>query len=401
LDERSVHWSVQALLPDQITPLCPAETDSLIGLGALDALPQHLDTLGAERVLIVRDRVAAQTSGANERLAHLLRDRICLIEEGFGRLPTDADALRVAGAARALGADAIVALGGGVVIDIAKVAAVLAGTERGLPSLLSTQLLPDDRALPLIAIPTTAGTGAECTSSAVIYVEARKHSLEAAQVRPRFALVDPGLCHSLPPEQTAATGLDALCQAIESLWAIGSTEDSRRDSLRALKLAAMHLERAVHSPDEAARHGMSESAHFAGRAIDVTRTTAPHALSYRLTERFALHHGFAVALFTPPVIRRLADLSDHDCLDPRGPAFVQDQVLEVAARLGAESARGVADAIEALMEACGAPTRLSQVGIVAMDDLADLVAHVNARRLANHPQRLHAAALEEIVTSIA
>lgn len=389
------------MLPEPIPSTRPVSTESKVGLGALDALTQHLDALDARRVLVVRDRSASRDSGADERLKRLLSDRVCLIEEGFGKLPTGHDAIRVAGAARALGADAIVAVGGGVVLDIAKIAAVLAGSEAEFTTLLSTPLAADDAALPLIAIPTTAGTGAECTSSAVVYVDARKHSIEAAQVRPRFALVDPGLCHSLPPDQTAATGLDALCQAIESLWAISSTEDSRQDALQALKLAATHLQRAVLAPDESARCAMSEAAHLAGRAIDVTRTTAPHALSYRLSERFGLHHGFAVALFTPPVIRRLGDLSEGDCIDPRGPAFVQDQILEVAARFGAESARGLADAIEELMQACGAPTRLHEIGAHSPEDHADLVAHVNARRLSNHPQRLQAAALEEIVTAIA
>lgn len=384
-----------------VPPPRPEHLDARIGPGVLDALPQQLETLGAHRVLVVRDRTATRVSGADERLSNLLAGRVCMVEDGFGKLPTREDAIRVAGAARALDADAILAIGGGVVLDVAKIAAVLAGTEASFSSLLGDRLDEAVRPLPLIAIPTTAGTGAECTSSAVVYVDARKHSIEGLQVRPRFALVDPSLCHSLPPEQTAATGLDALCQAMESILAIGSTDGSRRDAVHALKLATEHLERAVRAPDDATRHAMSEAAHFAGRAIDVTRTTAPHALSYLLSERFGLHHGFAVALFTPPVIRRLADLSESDCLDPRGPAFVRDQVVEIAARFGAESARGLADAIEELMRSCEAPTRLSEVGVRGTNDHADLVAHVNARRLANHPQRLHASVLEEIVLEIA
>jgi alcohol dehydrogenase class IV len=372
-----------------------------IGPGVLAALPAHLDALGARRVLVVRDRNATRSSGADEQLATLLADRICLVEDGFGKLPTAEDAIRVAGAARALGAEAVVAIGGGVVLDVAKIAALLAGTDSEFTSLLGTSPHPRTGAVPLIAIPTTAGTGAECTSSAVVYVDARKHSIEGDPIRPRVALVDPTLCHSLPPDQTAATGLDALCQSMESYWAVESSEPSRRDALRAVTLAVGALERAVRSPDEAARHAMSEAAHLAGRAIDATRTTAPHALSYHLSERYGLAHGFAVALFVPPVIRRLASLSEVDCLDARGPDFVRDRILELAAPFGASSVQGLADAVESLMNACGAPTRLAEVGARDTEAHATLIAKVHPQRLANHPQRLTAAALEQVVAAIA
>jgi alcohol dehydrogenase class IV len=383
----------------------PAPTADLqeahVGAGVLAALPGRLDALGARRVLVVRDRNATRDSGADEQLAALLADRICLIEDGFGKLPTAEDAIRVAGAARALGADAIVAIGGGVVLDVAKIAAVLAGSDVEFASLLGTSLHPESGTIPLIAIPTTAGTGAECTSSAVVYVDARKHSIEGTLIRPRVALVDPTLCHSLPRDQTAATGLDALCQAVESYWAVGSTEASRQDALRAVSLAVGSLERAVRSPDEGARHAMSEAAHLAGRAIDATRTTAPHALSYHLSERYGLAHGFAVALFVPPVIRRLAHLSELDCLDARGPEFVRDRILELAAQFGASSAEELADAVESLMKACDAPTRLAEVGARDTEAHATLVARVHPQRLANHPQRLAATDLEQVVAAIA
>ena len=132
---------------------------------------------------------------------------------------------------------------------------------------------------PSFAIPTTAGTGAETTQFAVLYVGGIKHSLDHPRLRPDVAIVDPALTMSVGPRATAASGLDALAQGIESIWSGASTAHSRRYAARAVRLALACLERAVADGAREAREGMSLAAHLSGRAT--TRHGPPPAMPRR------------------------------------------------------------------------------------------------------------------------
>src|SRR5690606_25840825 len=139
---------------------------------------------------------------------------------------------------------------------------------------------------PLLAVPTTAGTGSEATHFAVVYIDGVKHSLAHPLLRPDLVILDPLLTYAMPPGLTAATGLDALSQGIEALWAVGATTKSVGYAARAVELAAGALETAVIAPDRTARRAMMEAAHASGLAIDISKTTAPHALSYAISTDF-------------------------------------------------------------------------------------------------------------------
>src|SRR5262249_51347864 len=140
-----------------------------------------------------------------------------------------------------------------------------------------------NRGLPLVAIPTTAGSGSEATPFAVLYVGHVKHSIAGPAMLPDVAIVDPSLTDSMSPALTAVTGMDAFSQAVESYWCIHSTERSKAYARRAIALVLEHLEVAVTAPREENRRAMSKAAHLAGRAIAITKTTGAHALSYPLT----------------------------------------------------------------------------------------------------------------------
>jgi alcohol dehydrogenase class IV len=174
--------------------------------------------------------------------------------------------------------------------------------------------------------------------------------------------VDPALTFSLSPRLTAITGLDAFAQAVESYWSVHSTAASRAYARRAIQLVLGSLSGAVHAPTPATRRAMSKAAHLAGRAINLTKTTAAHALSYPLTSYFGIPHGHAVALTLGQLLLYNSGVAADDVNDARGAAFVRRTIDELVALRGARTPEDACRRVEALTQDVGLPTRLSELG---------------------------------------
>ena len=261
--------------------------------------------------------------------------------------------------------------------------------------------MPDQNAWPLIAIPTTSGTGSEATHFSVLYVDNIKHSIVHESMRPAFVIIDPELTYSLPERLTAITAMDAFCQAVESYWSVKSTDQSRKWASTAAAMVLNHVDRAVNEPDPASRAALSEAAHLSGRAIDITRTTAPHALSYTLTALHGIPHGHAVVLFLGPVLEFNAGITASDCHDPRGVPFVLERVKYILDLLGASTAAEGRKFLDRKLDSLGLETRLETLGVTRPVELEGIVASVNSDRLRNNPRRLEPDQLRSIVDSIA
>jgi alcohol dehydrogenase class IV len=234
-----------------------------------------------------------------------------------------------------------------------------------------------------------------------VYVDGEKYSLAHPSMRPAAAIIDPELTYSMPARVTAATGLDALCQATESLWAVGSTEQSRQHAAEAIRLSMEHLEAAVRRPNPEDRRGMCLAAHRAGQAIDVSKTTAAHALAYALTTDYRLPHGMAAALSLPPLLEFNAAVTDDDCADPRGPEHVRGMLGRIVELMECPTPFHAARRLTVLLESIDAPATLSEVGIATEPERLRLASRVNAERLSNNPRRLAQADVERLLASIA
>ena len=197
--------------------------------------------------------------------------------------------------------DLIIAYGGGSVIDFSKVVSLykkniinFKTNFQNSESLLNT--------ISLIAIPTTAGAGAESTQFAVLYKENNKYSIVNKNIIPKYAILDSKSTFSLSKYQTACSAIDALCQAIESLWAINRNEKSEKYALKALKLIYPNILKCYEGIKEN-RLPVLEGSNFSGKAINISKTTAPHAMSYYLTCFHNIPHGEAVAINIEPFIK--------------------------------------------------------------------------------------------------
>lgn len=284
-------------------------TEPIRGLAnACDALG---DFVRGEDVLLVRGHTSFSRSGAEAALSRVfsLSKTIFPIEHVGDLLSVDElDVLF--GRIRGKEYSKIVAVGGGAILDSAKILAMSVAS--GMPPTELVSARPDiSSAKSIFAIPTTAGSGAEATHFAVAYRGQTKYSIGHATVLPTQVALVPDFTFSLSPYRTACTGFDAMAQAVESLWAKGATFESRTYAEKALEFLAS-FGSVIDSPNPENRARMQEGAYWAGCAINISKTTAAHALSYYLTSHYGVPHGHAVAMMFPYVVRHNLKNADID-----------------------------------------------------------------------------------------
>jgi alcohol dehydrogenase class IV len=262
-------------------------------------------------------------------------------------------------AARACHADAVVGLGGGSAMDVAKLVAALYDGRQGIIDVLGTDLVAD-RPLWLACVPTTAGTGSEVTPIAILGDEDEdlKKGVVSPYLVPDAAYLDPALTVTMPPSVTAATGLDALTHCIEAYANRFAHPMVDVYALGGIRLIAENLERACkHGDDLSARSAMMIASYYGGLCLGPVNTAAVHALAYPLGGEFHIAHGVANALLLPHVLRLNIEASP-------------ERYAKIAEALGAKcSGDPLADALAgverviALADACGIKRRLSDFGI--------------------------------------
>jgi alcohol dehydrogenase len=283
-----------------------------MGSGVSNRLLERVQELGGARVFVVTDP-GVRGAGLVERLiapleaAGIATDVWDIISPN----PRDYECNNAAEQAIAFETGVVVAIGGGSPMDAAKAVAALI-TNGGLVQVREAPRELRENPAPLIAIPTTAGTGSEVTFYAVITDTERKFKMSLLDTRlaPRIALVDPDLTHSLPPSVTAATGMDALTHAIEAYTCRLANPVSDALALRAIGLIARNLRRAVGDGANAeAREGMMTASLIAGMAFGNADVAAVHCLAEAIGGLYDTPHGVANSVFLPFVFARNAEAS--------------------------------------------------------------------------------------------
>ena len=192
---------------------------------------------------------------------------------------------------KASGCDTILAVGGGSPIDVAKCIKKYSESDA-----------------PIIAIPTTSGTGSESTHFAVVYENGNKLSVAAPDLLPDIVILQPTTLKNVPEYTRKATMLDALCHAIESHWAKKATPESKGYAEKAIELILKYKDAYLANEEEGNR-GMMEAANLAGQAINISTTTAAHAMCYKITSMYGFQHGHAAAICLPEVWKYIDDNS--------------------------------------------------------------------------------------------
>ncbi len=271
--------------------------------------------------------------------------------------------------------DCIVAIGGGSCMDSAKCVKMYATMDPD-KEYLKQELKAND--IPFVAVPTTAGTGSEATRYAIFYVNGKKTSISDYSTIPEAVVFDASLLKSLPLYQKKATMLDALCHAIESYWSVKATDESKAYADEAIRLVFQHLDPYLKNEDEG-NEGMLKAAYLAGKAINVTQTTAGHALCYRLTTKYKEAHGHSVAMVMKELFPYVVD---HASLanDPRGEAYLKDTLQQIAEAMGCKDAQEASDKFRDLFEKL-------EMGVpeIKEEDYEELCGSVDPEKLRSNP----------------
>ncbi|HEV2108028.1 MAG TPA: iron-containing alcohol dehydrogenase [Thermomicrobiales bacterium] len=369
-------------------------TEIRFGEGVAAELGEWIVQTGGRRVLVVTDP-GVRRADIVDRLLDTVPERIEReIWDGVHPNPRDSDCLAGADAARAFNADLIIAIGGGSPIDAAKAVAALA-TNGGVPADWATPRTLERDPLPLLAVPTTAGTGSEVTRSSVITDTGRQFKLTVKDPRmaPRVALVDPALTYSLPPNVTAATGMDVLTHAVEAYTCRRANAFSDALALHAIRLVSRYLAAAVRDGDDHdARHGMMMASTIAGMAFSNADVAAVHCLAEALGGRYDVPHGIANAVFLPPIFAFNLEA------DPERHADVAAALgLDTRRRDPADAARTGATLIAGLAREVGIP-RFTDLPRIDPGDFA-AIAKASAANGSNpsNARRMDAAAYQQIL----
>lgn len=358
------------------------------GNGRINELSKLAKELKCENGLLVSDAFFL-TNGLADRI---IKESEGTITKVFGNISPNPDVMEVDACAKVIkdnNIDFVAALGGGSALDCAKAAASICLTSDSIRKYHGTgEKLPKEH-IPLIAIPTTAGTGSEVTCVSVLtdHKSGKKSPIVSDGFYPEYAIIDPRLTHSMPKKVTAGTGIDVLSHALEGFWSKGHQPICDALALHAACLVFKYLYKAYENPtDDAAREKMAEASVTAGLAFTLPKTTACHACSFPLTNIYSIPHGEACGL-TLDYFARVNAGAENARLD------------EFAIKLGFRNTDDMADEIYKLKAKMGLRNDLKDLSLTdeQVEELVSISRHPN---LYNNPVEITDEMLNEMYQSM-
>ena len=341
------------------------------GEGALNFITAILNQAEAKKVAIFTDR-SIREAGLLEVPLEMINasGAVSILLDELPAEPTCDEAQTVIDRFKKEGADFIIAIGGGSVMDIAKLASILADERYGVRHLIDNPAL-GKKQVPTLMIPTTAGTGAEATPNSIVAVPEKelKVGIVNTDMIADHVILDGSMIRKLPRKIAASTGVDALSHAIECFTSKKANPLSDTFALEALDMILNNIEEACNDPDALqAKNNMLIAAFYAGIAITASGTTAVHALSYPLGGKYHIAHGISNAMLLVPVMR----FNEPACRDRLAAAY--DRVIkgEKTAVTDEEKSDWVINRLDEIVKRLDIPANLKEYG-VGMEDIDDLV----------------------------
>jgi len=354
-------------------------TKIFFGRGCLNKITNLVEgCFESQKIMLVTGKRSMKKSGITDKLIKYLKKYEVAIYDGVKQNPNISVVENGIRFLKREKCDLVIGLGGGSVLDTAKAIALLAKNPGSVDEYLSNSMKIEKKGVPLIAIPTTAGTGSEVTRYASIIDDKRKLKLSLTHeyIHPDIAIVDPTLTITMPKFLTAITGLDALSQCIEAYWSRNRTPISDLFALKGIELIFRNLVKAYNSPKNIdVREKMSLASLFSGIAIDIAKTTIVHSVSYPLTVYFNVPHGLACSFTLPFFIEFNSKVSE-------------DRILDIARILGVYSVDECIRKIEELILKLEVPRRLRELGIQKKDIEIIVQKGFRPDRAINNPRKV-------------
>ena len=369
------------------------------GIGSLEKIDELLDFYQPNKILLVTGRASYVACGAANILDPYFVSHDVLRSSDFEANPKIEDAIRGMKLAQEAGADMILAVGGGSVIDMGKLINAFLTAPDKVDGLVRGTVQMNSPGVDFLAVPTTAGPGSEATHFAVVYIGHEKYSLASPHLLPTATVLDGRLVSSCGPYQLACNGLDGLAQAIESAWSANSTDESLTHSFEAIEKIMLYLPTAVAgNANEQVYQELIFATNLAGLAINVSKTTAAHAWSYGFTSHHDIPHGHAVWLTLPEIVgmHGLAAESGQGVSHPRGVSYLRDTMDRLLPLLGVKTAIDAPKVLREFMERIGVEPMMESCGANTPNQRRFLSEQVNAQRMSNNPVALNELQIKKI-----
>lgn len=351
-------------------------------------LKEAIKEFKSKKILLVTGKKSFENSGASNLFVNLFKDKKYKITRfsDFSINPISDDVIKGLTLFNDNNCDTIIAIGGGSVIDMGKLINVFQSHYiTSIKDFIKKNHIVN-KGVPLIAIPTTSGSGSEATSFAVIYHQKTKFSLSNENILPDLVGLNYKFTLSQSKYSTACTALDAMCQAIESLWSINSTKKSRKYSKKALKLIDKNIIEVVNFPNFKNKSAMCKASYFSGKAINISKTTAAHAMSYSITSNYNIAHGHAVFLSLINFITYNFNLNSKNLNDPRGIDFVKKQIKKICSIMDVSGPNELREKLIYLANKIDIKIKLSDLNI-CINELSTVM-ELNQERLKNNPKKI-------------
>lgn len=359
------------------------------GNGTVETLKDLAKEMNCKNGLLVADPFF-MTNGLAQKIVDISDGALVKIFSEVSPNPDVTEVDKCAGVIKENKIEFIVALGGGSSMDCAKAASSICLTDDSITKYHGTGIPMPKEHLPLIAVPTTAGTGSEVTCVSVLtdHANGKKSPIVSDGFYPSYAIIDPTLTYTMPPKVTAGTGIDVLAHALEGFWSKGHQPICDACALHAAELVFKYLYRAYENPaDEEAREKMAEASVIAGLAFTLPKTTASHACSFPLTNIHHIPHGEACGMTLDYFARINAKV--EDC-----------RLDKFAQKLGFKDTDDMADAICELKTKMGLRNDLKDLNL-SEEQIAELVKISRHPNLYNNPVDITDEMLDEMYHKMA
>jgi len=365
-------------------------TRVVFGEGVLAQLGDLVNEVAGShaRVLLLTGQRSLERSGVLGRVLSLLGPNRVRRFSDIPAFPSPATAKAAVGACRDAQADVVVAVGGGSVLDVAKVAALLARSDVSVEELINHERSVSEPALPILAAPTTSGSSSEVTPFAALWDAGvrRWYGVSDPRIFPTVALVDPVLTATMPKELAALSGADAMTSAFESYWSTEANPISDALNLEVISLFATSLEASCLEGDRQARSACALAATLSGMAYTHSRPNVCHAVGRPLTLHWGTGHGQAVGVTLPAF------------LDWNAPA-IKDKVPALLRALGTSDLSASLALLDRLFSRIGIATRLGALGVRAVD-IRSLVENLAWERTKVLPRPLSPEEADDIFSAL-
>ena len=360
----------------------------------LNRLKKQLSGYSADSIFVVSGGKSFSLSGSKDFVDTLLEASNYTNFSDFNPNPQIQDLERGIELFKQKDYQLIIAIGGGSVMDMAKLISVLSHQKDDIKEIVSGNLALNDRKTNVLAIPTTAGSGAESTAFSVLYIDKIKYSVASHFILPDCVYLSAEFSMSSSKYLSACSGLDAFSQAIESMWSVNANKASEKYASKAISLVWKNLAAAVNVNDKEAKEEMQKAAFLAGKAINITKTTAPHALSYGFTTYYNIPHGHAVVLSLAFFFRYNYKVQTNDCNDHRGAEYVRTQIQKILNLLKIEINDFESTLIK-FFTSIGIETDLKK--LIPSFDSRLILKSINPDRLNNNPRKIHTKTLQNFL----